>query len=204
MTLWTLLVVTSLQANQNPFHTKLPFKEGIIHYAITGSQTGSQITYIKDYGKKRLIYRKSYDKIMHADNLHETLIMITPEWTYSVNLHNKEAIKTSTLQHLLEEEFEGLTDKEQENILAHTSSIQLGFPCISLPISGTVTEFTKEGHLALFSKTNILGYSVQTRATKIEIKALDKNIFDLPKEMKVREQEADFGQVTHILESLID
>ena len=196
--------MTSLQANQNPFNTKLPFKEGIIHYTITGSQKGSQTTYIKNYGKERLVYRKSYDKIMHANNHHETLIMITPAWTYRLNLLSKEATKTPTLQHLLSQEFESLANYEQEEILNHTSSLQLGFPCISLTISGTMTEFTKAGHLALFSKTTILGYSVRTKATKIEIKDVDKNVFDFPMNMKMVEQRADFAEVTRILESLTD
>jgi hypothetical protein len=196
--------VTSLQANQNPFATELPFKEGIVHYTITGSQTGTQTTYIKDYGKQRLIYRKSYDRIMHEDNLHETLIMITPQWTYRLNLQTKIATKESNLQTLLKEEFEHLAEYEQAYILTKSKSLRLGFACIPLSIDGTIIEVTKDGYLPLFSKTDILGYSVRTQATKIEIKALDKKVIALPQDIKILEQEADFEEVTHILQSLLD
>ncbi len=203
MTFLALLVVTSLQANQNPFETKLPFKEGIVHYTISGSQTGTQTTYIKDHGKTRLIYRKSYDKIMHANNHHETLIMITPAWIYTLNIQTNEAIKEPNIQPLLKEEFDNLADYEQARILTKSTSLRLGFPCISMPMAGTITEFTKDGYLALFSKTTILGYSVRTKATKIEIKALDEEIFELPEHIKITEKETDFEEVTHILESLL-
>ena len=83
--------VLNLQANQ------LPFKEATIHYKITGNTYGKQTTYIRNYGEERVTYIETHSKIMHPDSKDRQLIMITPEWTYHINLITQEGTREPTL-----------------------------------------------------------------------------------------------------------
>lgn len=87
----TLLCVLNLQAD------KLPFEEATIHYKITGNTTGTQTTYIRNYGQERVTYTKTNSKIMHPNSEDRQLIMITPKWTYHVNLSTLEGTREPTL-----------------------------------------------------------------------------------------------------------
>ncbi len=46
-----LLFATSAFALDNPWDTKLPFKNAIIDYKVSGTLNGEKTIYVKDYGR---------------------------------------------------------------------------------------------------------------------------------------------------------
>jgi hypothetical protein len=198
-----MLLVSNLHANENPFSSKLPFKEGIIHYTITGSKQGTQTTYIRNYGKERLIYKNSHSKIMHTAKQDEDIIMITPTWVYHINLLTKEATKEPNINAILIKEFNKLPQKRQAQILKREGKKLLNFSTLSYTLDGVKMTITKKGNLLLHSQSGILGYTVNTIATDIEIKDINASLFSLPKGIKIHEKRADTTQAKKIIEALI-
>ena len=187
----------------NPFQTPLPFKEAIISYSISGNQKGTQTTYIKEYGKKRAIYRHSHAKIMHTNKYDDTLIMIDENWTYTINLKTKEAIKEPSLNKLLINEFNKLTKKEQDFIKKKKTKRILDFDCQTISIDGVLRYVTKKGNLLMRSRASIMGYNTQTIASSINIVDLNDTPFTLPKDLKIREKKADTAKAKKIIEALL-
>ncbi len=192
-----------LSANNNIFATKLPFKEGIVHYAITGSKRGTQTTYIRDFGKERVSYLHTQSKIMQSDAAEEMLILTTPKWTYHINLTTKEALKEPSLNALLIRNFNHLSKEEQKKITEKKCIPMLGFCARKESIAGVTSYYTKEGNLLLKSSTNILGYKVKKSAVNIEKVDVNNSLFTLPKDLKIIEKNADEKKVSHIINTLL-
>jgi hypothetical protein len=195
--------VTTLSANENPFSSKLPFKEAIIHYTISGSKQGTQTTYIRNYGQERLIYKNSHSKIMHTAKEDEDIIFITPTWTYHINLLTKKATKEPSLNTILIKEFNKLPKKSQQKILEKSGKKILNLPTLSFTLNGIKTTISKKGNLLLHSQSSIMGYTVNTMATDIEIKDVNSSLFMLPKGIKIEEKEADVLHAKKMIEALL-
>lgn len=197
------MISTLLEASENPFQSKLPFKEATIHYSITGSKKGTQTTYIKDFGKKRVIYKNSNSKIMHAKASDDTLIMIDEKWTYHINLSTKEATKEPSLNNLLIKKFNELTKKEQATILQKEAKTFLGLPSQKESIAGVSNYVSKRGRLLLSSEAGIMGYKVKTIADSIDKSDVNNSLFILPKDLKITEKKADDLKATQIIKALL-
>ncbi len=197
------MISSLLHAENNPFKSLLPFKEATVHYSITGSKKGTQTTYIKEFGKKRVIYKNSSSKIMHAKTANDSLIMIDENWTYHINLNTKEAIKEPSLNKLLIKKFKHLTKKEQDFISGKKGKKLLGLACQKESIAGVTSYISKKGHLLLSSETGIMGYKVKTLASSIEIKDINDSLFMLPKGLKITEKKADDKKATEIINALL-
>ncbi len=197
----TLLPLSILQAN--PFTTPLPFKEGIVHYRITGFDKGTETIYIKDFGKKRVIYKSINSKIMHHKEENETLIMIDEMWTYHINLTKKVATKEPSLNKLLIKKFNSLTKEEQDFIEAKKDKYILGMACHLCCVDGVCRYYTNEGHLMLQSQTDILGYQVSTSASSIQQRDINDSLFVLPAGLKIIKKEADETRADKIIQALL-
>lgn len=198
-----LVDVSLLHASTNPFESKLPFKEGIVHYIITGSTQGTQTTYIRKNGKERVIYKNTHSKIMHQTKEQEDIIMITPKWTYHLNLIEKSATKEPSLNKLLITKFRHLTTKQQQKILKKETTTMLNLPVIAYSVRGEKRSVTKQGNLLLASQTDIVGYKVKTMATNIEKKDVNDSLFILPKDITIVEKKADESMADHIVDALL-
>ncbi len=197
------MISSLLHAEDNPFKSLLPFKEATIHYSITGSKKGTQTTYIKDFGKKRVIYKNSSSRIMHAKTANDNLIMIDEEWTYHINLNTKEAIKEPSLNKLLIEKFNKLTKKEQDLIRGKKGKMILNLDCQKESIAGVTNYFSKKGHLLLSSETGIMGYKSKTLASSIDIDDVNSSLFVLPQNLQIREKKANLQKATEIINALL-
>ncbi len=197
------MISTLIHADENPFESKLPFKEATIHYSITGSQKGTQTTYIRNFGKEKVIYKNSNSKIMHANKKNDTLIMIDEKWTYHINLSTKEATKEPSLNSLLIQKFNNLTKKEKKYILQKKGKNILGLLAQKESIAGVTNYISKKGNLLLRSETGIMGYKVKTIASSIDKNDVNDSLFILPKDLKITEKEADTLKATQIIKALL-
>jgi len=198
-----ILHETPLYAKENPFITKFPLKEGIIHYAIRGNTNGTRILYFSDYGQKQLLVEeKTADILQHRKN-QKSATLILPDAKYILDLKNHKAIKEDSLPSLLYKSYKKLTQKEQKRVLKNLKLLKgrslhnldgicilhakkiLDFWCNEEQIEGQTECSIANGALLLESSIDILGYKNKIFATKIESKKLDPTLFTLPKDFQI-------------------
>lgn len=219
----TLFILpTLIFAENNPFERGVSFKEGIVHYSISGSEVGSETLYIKEHGKRRVIYTNAKSKFMRQGKDTDHITHITPEWIYEIDLIEKSTTKYPNLVHVLYEKFKNLPKKTQQHILQNfdmvkDKSIQnisepisrntetiLGYPCHVESIDGVLTYRSVDQDLILKTQMQILGYSVQKIATKIDKKPLDLNLFVLPKNLKIVDSQEKVHAVEQKAEEILE
>ncbi len=193
----------AMEAGKNPFIRKFPIKEGIVTYTTRGNHRGSQVLYFSDFGQKQLLVENMQNDILQKKNRSRKVILTLPDARYIVYLKDNTAQKSIRLEKSLNTLFQKLIKKEQEKILAN---LQKTAPRSYENISGSCTEKSKEiagyrcneeqmdgihtcsiagGALTLEKKITLLGYNIDTFATKITAKKVDPKLFTLPKNIKI-------------------
>ncbi len=140
---------------QNPFEKLLPFKEAIIEYALAGNQKGVETLYIKDFGKKRVLYKKVSSKILSKDK--EELIITTPKYIYYINSSSNIAKKVPNLNYLLYIRFKELNKKDRKKVIQNLKLIRY------LPIQSSNFKISKN-----FSKINNIPCDLLIQKSKKE------------------------------------
>ena len=172
LTLGLLLIVPTLHATQNPIIKKtFPPKEGILHYQITGSEQGRQTTYIRNYGKERLIYRVSYGHFISADSKQVNITLYRDGYHYLIDLKHQQAIQIKD---------KCLTTPAPSEPTQH-------YPIETIMISDKGEEQTRstQGKILLDAQISILGYHRDIQLTHIEEKILSDEDFDILKDLKI-------------------
>jgi hypothetical protein len=182
-----------LSANEiNPFQKDLDFKDGIVHYSVTGSINGSKTMYIKDYGKRRVIYTNTQNKFMRKNTDSDKIEYITSKWTYEIDLKKRTTTKLPNLNYLLFKKYNKLVKKKRKIIEKNLNKKFkkdkiniLGYNCNITSINGILTYKATNKNLILKTQTSILGFNKTVLATKIEKKPIDTDIFTLPKNLEI-------------------
>jgi len=203
-----LLLLVSLHeaplfADENPFMTRFPLKEGVIHYAIRGNTNGTRLLYFKEFGAKQLIVEEKSADILQHRAQKKSVTLILPDAKYILDLQKHTAIKEENLPTVLYRKFQKLTPKQQHEVLKNLKLLKgrslenqdgicilhakkvLDFWCNEEQIEGETKCSIANGALVLESSIDILGYNTKMFATKIEAKELDPSLFELPKEFHI-------------------
>ena len=91
---WVLLLpFTSAQAD-NPWEIKLPFEQATINYSLSGMETGSEILYIKDFGRQTARYRTTKASVFGMTMHNKSVEIISPDWIYKYNLEEGTGTKS--------------------------------------------------------------------------------------------------------------
>jgi hypothetical protein len=196
------IALLKLEAN-NIFDKGVEFKEGVVHYSVSGSEKGIKLLYIKDYGKYRVIYTDINNKFMRKEKNIKKITYITPKWYLEVDPQNGNTIKFPNLKYLLQQRLLKLPLKDRLKVVnnfqkLHKNSISnlkgkvypkaekiLNHICNKEIIDG-ITNYTAENFdLVLKSETHILGYHSESIATHIEKRTIDPKIFEIPKDLNI-------------------
>jgi hypothetical protein len=202
--LFPVFLLLALNLEATIFDQKLDFKEGIVHYQL--SENGSKTLYIKEYGKKRVIFSENKNSLLNSAN--KKITYITPEWIYELNLDKNHTTKIPNINYLLSKRFEKLTKKEQKQIKKNldkkniTENI-LGYACNLESIDGIATYKAVGMDLVLKSEIDILGFHSTTIATEIEKKEVDSKIFDTFKNLKIKEDREKSQELQKKADSII-
>lgn len=203
MSILLLFSVALIHADEPTFKSHLPFKEGIIHYTITGTQAGSQTTYIRHNGLEQVIYKKTRSSIMHEASYSDEIIMINPKWTYKINLKTHKAIKELSLSTLFLEEFNALSSSEKADILNQKEYYISGLATIKFSLDGITYYMSKEGLVVLESKAKILGYKSLMKVKNIERCSVDERHFILPEGLDIVEKRSLASRASKMIEALL-
>ena len=221
-----LLSTTALAKEINPWEQKLPFKEAIISYKISGTQTGSSTLYLKDYGKTAALFRNATTKILGMSHQENTLNLTTREWVYSIDLNDKTGMKQVNPEKYLIEEFNKLSVAKQKKVAANAEKFGisfvtgmdgqveknakkiLGYNCDKITMMGTTVYSISNIGLPLKTQSNMMGMKFKETATEIKKTSVPATKFMVPDGIKI-EYSPDNDEVARnhakmIIQSLLE
>ncbi|MCP4113898.1 MAG: hypothetical protein GY737_00560 [Desulfobacteraceae bacterium] len=190
-------------AKDSPWETRLPFKKGTIQYNITGSQTGTETLYIKDYGRTTARHRTVSMKFLGMTQTTKEIEITTPEWVYNVDLTEQTCEKSTNPTKYMIEEFNKLSKKDRKKVIKNSlelgtqmiegmsGTIQvkgakvLGYPCDVVTVMGTKTYCFTGTSIVLKSEANLMGMKITSTATGIQKGAPASAHFQVPQGIQV-------------------
>ncbi len=200
-TLLFMMPTQTRAASENPFAVHFPVKEGVVYYAIRGSKRGAKLLYFKDYGEKQLLVERESSSFMGKGDHGDKVTLILPDAKYLLDTKHKVAQKIPKLSSELFRLYQKLSSSKKQKILSalkqrNGKSLEnldgsclanamkiAGLPCNEEEKAGR--RICQNGALTLASEISILGFTVQTFATKIEVKKVDPALFRLPADFKI-------------------
>lgn len=221
-----VLSTAALAKEINPWEQKLPFKEAIISYKISGMQTGSSTLYLKDYGKTSALYRNATTKILGMSHPESTLNIITREWVYNIDLNEKTGMKQVNPEKYLIEEFNKLSAAEQKKVATNVEEFGisfvtgmdgqveknaktiLGYNCDKITMMGTTVYSISNVGLPLKTKSNMMGMKFKEKATEIKKTSVPADKFMVPIGVQIRytpdDDEVARNHAKMIIQSLLE
>ena len=76
-----------------PWEKRLPFDSATIEYRISGMQSGTRTTYVKEHGKYEASYERLSMHIMGMTQKIERIEITTPDWIYDIDLVERTGTK---------------------------------------------------------------------------------------------------------------
>ncbi len=221
-----LLSTAAIAKEMNPWEQKLPFKEAIISYKITGTQTGSSTLYLKDYGKTMALFRNVTTKILMMKTQESTLNITTREWVYSIDMNEKTGTKQVNPEKYLIEEFNKLSAAEQKKVASNVDKFGisfvagmegqveknakkiLGYNCDKITMMGTTVYSISNVGLPLKTKSNMMGMKFKEKATEIKKTSVPTDKFMVPAGVKIshspEDDEVARNHAKMIIQSLLE
>lgn len=106
-----------------PWERRAPFREGAIHYEMSGTQHGTEILYIKEFGRLRVKQSQSTMDVLGRTVSTTTREVTTPEWIIRYNLSDNWGEKNTNPARLYQQEYEQLSAAEKKIFAANASTI---------------------------------------------------------------------------------
>jgi len=217
-----ILMVAGVLAEENPWDVRLPFKSATITYDVSGMQSGTEILYVDEYGKKKAIFRKTSGTVMFQTIETNTVEITTDEWLYKIDLNKKSGTKTVNPAKYFKEEYDKLTHKEQQTVNENAKKMGtsliggmqgsveknvdtiLGYKVDKTTMMGSTVYIIHDSSIVLKTESEMMGMSSKSVAVELKKKAVPKNVFDLPKGVKITfDKDAD-AMMRTMVKSMID
>lgn len=173
-----------------PWEKRLPFKEAIIHYQLTGSEQGSETLYVRDYGRVRAKHHQASATIMGMTTKTATLELTDPDWVTTYNLIEKTGEKITNPQKIYQQEYSKFNAEEKKNFeknakelgssvmgnfgatVKQSSAKLLGYDCDVTSVGGMSTVYLLHGtDIPLKSEVAMMGMANTNLATKVDTSA---------------------------------
>ena len=164
-------------------------KSAIIKYNVSGMNTGTEIVYIDDWGRREAIYKKMTTKLMGIDIERNFMTLITEngKWVYNVDLNSKTAIKMNKAG------YKALHGNSGGNMDVAIGAKNIG----TEEILGRVCDVWKKGHpysmawiwkgIALKKKQDVAAMGVVTEAIEIQENiSIPEDKLIIPSDVKVK------------------
>lgn len=203
-----------------PWERLTPFREGTIHYRITGAQQGTEILYIKDYGRKRVKESQSTMHVFGRTMTTKTRELTSPEWVLRYNLSDNWGEKNTNPARLYRQEYEQLGEGEKKifatnaaqlgpslfenagSIVQSRSGSILGFQCDRISFGGFSSScLLHDTDIPLQSEVRVVGTINRLQAVRIDLfSPVPDALFEPPANIQVavnEEVEAMLRQAIH-------
>jgi len=185
-----LLLVGRVCAAELPWEMKAPFKEATIQYELTGSDKGTEILYVKEYGQRQARVQTSTMTMMGTTHQTNTIQITDPDWVYQYDLVADRGTKTTNPLKIYKEEYGKLTAEQKKNFERNSKELGvdmigqfgaqvkqkgakiLGYDCDVTTVSGTSTFYILSGsNIALRTEVSVMGMNNISAATKVDTAA---------------------------------
>ncbi|MCB2182274.1 MAG: hypothetical protein KQH63_09635 [Desulfobulbaceae bacterium] len=194
----SLVLPTLVLAADNPWDQKLPFKKATINYTVSGSGSGTETLYIRNYGKEQAKYRKTTQKVMFMNVTTDDIEITTPDWIYTIDMKEKSGTKAANPVKYMIKEYNNLSSKEKKMVRKNaeemgTSALKgmegqvrqnaekiLGYNCDLAEVAGSTVYSIHGTSIPLKSQTNMMGMNFSTVATKIDKGSVPDHVFTPP------------------------
>lgn len=204
----TLFISAPALAVENPWAQKLPFKQGVVTYEISGSMSGNETVYVKDHGLTTAAYRTETGASFGIPMNTRELTLTTPEWVYTVDLEDNTGTKQINPKKVIEDEFNQLSRKEQKKLVKNSEKMGitmvgdmsgsvekkaiklLGYSCDKVTVMG-MDSYTLAGtDFPMKISGSLMGITIQEVATRIKKKRPSKTKFSLPEGANIHHEPA--------------
>ncbi len=196
--LFLLAVPWMAGADESPWQKKLPFKEAVIIYELSGMENGEEVLYIRDWGRQTARHRTTATTVLGIKQVSRSIEIVTPEWLYSFDLQEETGTKSINPRKLMLDEYQKLSaadrkkvdENAQNTAVMFMGTVQgsvepnakeiLGYACDRTAGLDTTVYFIHDTPISLYTESNIVGISVKSVATSVEKKAVDEQFFQIP------------------------
>lgn len=193
-----LLIPHYSAAGDIPWDLKLPFKEAVVTYELSGMASGQEKLYIKDYGKRTARYRTTSTTVLGMTQTASTVEIVTPEWIYTFDLQEGAGTKSVNPRKLMIEEYRKLSAEERKRVDEHaettagafTGGLQgtiepnakaiLGYSCDRMTAMGTTVYTIHNSGIALLSESDFMGAKLIYKAIDVDTRETDDSRFSYP------------------------
>jgi len=206
----TLAVCSAAYCTENPWTRKLPFKEAVVSYEISGTMKGSEKVYVKDYGASTAAYRSEVTAMFGVNEESRELTLTTPDWVYTVDLSDNTGTKQVNPKKVIQEKFDKLSRSDQKKLIKNSEALGismvgdmsgsverkaakiLGYSCDKVTVMG-IDSYTLTGtDFPVKVSGSLMGVTICETATDIRKGRVDASKFNLPPGADIRhEPEAD-------------
>jgi len=199
-----LLPFSVAAGDKSPWEAKLPFKNATIHYTISGMENGSEVTYIRDYGREVATYHTTKTSMMGMTMVNETVDIDTPNWLYQFDLTERTGTKSVNPQKYMIEEYNKLSRDEQKrveengekmgisaaegfggNVQQNVKKI-LGYSCYRSEMMGTVVYSIHGSGIPLLVESNMMGMSMKVEASSVDEGKVADMFFQFPQGIEAK------------------
>lgn len=193
-----LLPVGAFAGNKSPWEVKLQFKSATIHYTISGVENGTEVKYIRAYGREIATYHTTKTSVMGMTMVNETVEIITPDWQYNFDLNERTGTKSVNPQKYMIEEYNKLSKAERKQVEENSEKMGtsvaegfggnieqnaekiLGYSCDRAEMMGTVVYNIHASGIPLRLESNMMGMSMKIEATSVDEGRVADKFFQLP------------------------
>lgn len=201
----SLLPFQTLLAEELPWEKKLPFEHATIQYTVSGVEQGTEILYIRNFGREQATYLDSTTKLMGMAVSEKSVEFMDADYLYSYDLQAKEGTKSVNPQKYIAEAYSSLTPEEKKQVQKNAAQMGgaltggmggavqenvtniLGYDCDKIAIMGGGATYLIHGtSIALKTEVNMMGMKMVTLATSIDTGKVDPQHFMHPKGIKVK------------------
>ncbi len=210
--LLTLLVMPLcvFAGEESPWDTKLPFEEATIHYTVSGMENGSEVVYIRDYGREVATYHTTRMNMMGMSMVNETVEIENSDWVYSFDLTHRTGTKSVNPKKYMIEEYNQLSAADRDIVANNAEKMGgslaeglggavqqnakkiLEYSCDRAEIMGTVVYSLHGSEIPLLLESNMMGMKMKIEAISVEEGRVDADVFKFPKGIEPRyDQQSD-------------
>lgn len=192
-------VSSAAHSIENPWNKKLPFKQGVVNYEISGTMKGSEIVFVKDYGATTAAYRFEVTSMFGVNTQTTELTLTTPDWVYTVDLSDNTGSKQINPKKVIIEKFNSLSSLEQKKLVKNSKKMGitmvgnlsgkvekgaaklLGYKCDKVTMMGMESYTLAGTDFPIKISGSMMGISVVETATKITKQKVSSSKFKIPK-----------------------
>lgn len=206
-----------------PWDIRLPFQQATIYYELKGTQQGTEVLYIKEYGTFRAKHHQSKTSVMGLTTSTETIEITDPEWITTYNLTERSGEKVTNPSKIFQLEYNKFNAREKSYIDTNSKELGgsilgqsggdfeekkttvLGYDCDMTTVAGLSTVCLLHGtDLPLRSEISIMGIINSINATAIDTTSpLPAHAFIPPTGITVvHNQEAD-AMITQTIRQIL-